>query len=132
MNRLKPLGGAALKAVLDSHERYLKDVHSGKQAILPRRNLNGADFRGRDLTVAHLEESTMIGADFTGAKLGATRIMRADLREAKGLTEKMIRSSSCEGVILPEPLHKMHGKLAAPRPPYKRPRRRVSKVAEPE
>lgn len=66
------MNSAELKAILDLHEKYLKNEPGGKKA----------DLRFADLRLADLSRTSLHGADLTGANLRAANLRWADLSEA--------------------------------------------------
>ena len=66
-----------IKAVLDSHKKWLADEDGGKRA-----DLRGADLRGADLRGAYLRGADLRGADLRGAYLRWADLQGAYLRGA--------------------------------------------------
>ena len=81
---------AKLKAILESHGKWLKDEGGGEradlrgadlyEADLHRADLSGANLYGADLRWADLYGADLRGADLRGANLHGANIFDADLR----------------------------------------------------
>ena len=56
-----------LKAILDSHRRWLKGEEGGERANLQGADLHRARLEGADLRRAHLEDANLQGAHLEGA-----------------------------------------------------------------
>lgn len=77
----------ALKEILESHEKWLKNNEDGCRANLDCADLRGINFSHVNLSRANLMQSNLCGADLRGANLeGAlltgAKLMMADFREA--------------------------------------------------
>ena len=100
-----------LKAIIDSHGKWLRDEEGGERADLRGAYLKGADLReadlkGADLQGADLREADLKGADLRYADLRGADLRYADLRDAylrdADLRGADLREADLRGAYLPE------------------------------
>ncbi len=98
---LRPIGGAELAQVLESHQRWLAgDEQNGKRATFQGRALRGANLAGVDLRYADFRETDLSGTDLSGAELMYTDFTGAVLQDVRLHESDLINATLCDAESL--------------------------------
>ena len=87
-----------LNAIVESHDKWLRNEKDGKRAYLRGANLRGANLRGADLR----------GADLRGANLQDAYLQDANLQDAN-LQDADLRGANLRGAYLPNGIYQIVG-----------------------
>ena len=87
-------------------QRVLDGQSDCPHCNLKRAYFTGVSFRNANLARADFDGATLTRADFTGAKIEFANFSRADLREARGLTQGQLNTACSDSETrLPPGLH---------------------------